>query len=335
MAVIDDLRKKQGVDLLYIGSKNGIEKKLIEDMGVRYEGVSCGKLRRYFSWENFKDAFKLPIGFFEAKRVLREFSPNVIFSKGGFVSVPVVAAARWLKIPVILHESDLTPGLANKLCIKYASDICISFEDTRSHISKKYLNRVVVTGTPIREEIFQGDEVRGRAFTGLDQHRPVVLVMGGSQGAQQINDLIRGSLTELLKKFQIVHIVGKGNIDIGVHTKGYVQYEYLNEQMKDIYAMCEMVVSRGGANSLAEIAALKKRALIIPIGSEASRGEQYLNSKYFAQRMGWSVISGEITCKEFIENVKLAYQNELIQGELTKSGTKKIVKLIMEYEDRG
>lgn len=328
MAVIAALKKKKETDLLYIGSKNGVERKMIERIGVRYEGVSCGKLRRYFSWENFADLFKMPVGYFEARRLLKNFGPEVVFSKGGFVSVPVVMAAKHLGIPVIAHESDLSPGLANKICFKFATKVCLSFEETRAYLKKNMAEKAIVVGNIVRKELAEGDKDSGYKFTGFDRHRPVILIMGGSQGAQQINDLVRVSLDELTKKFQIVHITGKGNLDIGVHKKGYVQYEFLEEQLKDVYAISELAVSRGGANSLAELAFLKKKVLVIPLANKASRGEQVDNASFFVRKFGWSMISGDISRENFITNIELVFKNEINSGESFKNGLNDVIKLI-------
>lgn len=330
MAVIEELNKHKDIDLLYVGSEDGVEKGMIEKIGVRFEGVKCGKMRRYFSWQNFKDLFKVPVGIWQAKKVLREFGADVIFAKGGYVSVPVVIAAKKLGVPVILHESDLSPGLANKICLKYANKFCISFEESKSHVAEKYLKKVVYTGALVRDSVLWGTAEAGRKFTGLNSHRPVLLIMGGSQGAMQINDLVRASLDELLKKFQIVHITGRGNIDIGTKRPGYVQYEFLEKHMKDVYEMCEMVITRGGANSLFEIAILKKKALIIPLGTDGSRGEQWQNAQIFANKIGWSVISGEITRNQFIDAIKLALKNSLSLDHEIKNGVKKVVELILK-----
>lgn len=328
MAVIAELKKKKGADILYIGSKSGVEKKMIERIGVRYEGVRCGKLRRYFSWKNFVDLFKVPVGYFEARRILKSFGADVIFSKGGFVSVPVVVAAKHLGIPIISHESDISPGLANKIGFKFASKICLSFEETRAYLKKGQADRTVVVGNIVRKELAEGDIERGYKFTGFDRYRPVLLIMGGSLGAQQINKLVRASLNELIKKFQIVHITGKGNLDIGVHKKGYVQYEFLEEQLKDVYAISKLVISRGGANSLAEFAFLKKKVLVIPLAGQASRGEQVDNAKFFVRKFGWSMISGDITREDFIKNVELVFKNEINSGEKFKNGLNDVIKLI-------
>ncbi len=331
LAVIEGL-KKANVEILYIGSENGIEKKLIQKIGIRYEGVKCGKFRRYFSFQNFIDLFKLPVGIFEARKILKKFSPNVVFSKGGYVSVPTVIAAHMLKIPVIVHESDVSVGLANKICFRFADKICLSFEESFAYLSKKIVKKAIFTGMPIRENLTKGNKEDGYSFTGFDKYRPVILIMGGSQGANQINELVRASLDELIKKFQIVHITGKGNLDISVHKKGYVQYEFLDEKLKDIYAMCEMVISRGGANSLAELALLKKKVIIIPLGNNASRGEQSSNSRIFARKFGWSIINGNIHREDFINNILLTYKNELRSDVKFKNGLKDIVNLILKYK---
>lgn len=305
---------------------------MIEKAGIPYKGVSCGKFRRYFSFKNFVDIFKVPFGILEARKVLKEFSPDVIFSKGGYVSVPTVIAAYTLKIPIIVHEADFSIGLANKICFKFANKICLSFEESKSFLSKKLVKKVVITGMPVRDYLTKGNKEKGYSLTGFDKHRPVILIMGGSQGAQQINELVRASVDELIKKFQIVHLTGKGNLDIGIHKKGYVQYEFLNDELKDVYAMCELIISRGGANSLSELALLNKKVIIIPLSTNASRGEQLSNSRIFVKKFGWSLLSGNITREDFINNILMTYKNELRSGVKFKNGLNDIVTLILKYK---
>ncbi len=304
---------------------------MVEKIGIPYKSVACGKLRRYFSVENLIDIFKVPVGIFQAWRILRKFRPDVTFSKGGFVSVPVVIAASWLKVPVIIHESDVRPGLANRICARYADKICVSFEETRKYFAK-YSRKIIYTGNPVRKSVLDGNVADGYKFTGLDKHRPIILVMGGSQGAQQINELVRGGMEELLKRFQIVHICGRGNLDISLHKKGYVQYEFLNEQMKDVYAVSELVISRGGANSLAELAALKKKTLVIPLGTAASRGDQIENAQIFARKLGWGVMVGDVQVVDFVKSVEMVYKNKLNTNEKFKNGVYDIVKMILKYK---
>lgn len=304
---------------------------MVEKIGIPYESVACGKLRRYFSVQNLIDIFKVPVGVFQSWRILRKFRPAVVFSKGGFVSVPVVIAASWLKVPVIIHESDVRPGLANRICARYADKICISFEETKEHFIK-YARKLIFTGNPVRKSVMGGVVEKGYKFTGLDKHRPIILVMGGSQGAQQINDLVRGGMDELLKRFQIVHIRGRGNLDISLHKKGYVQYEFLDEQMSDVYAISQLVVTRGGANSLAEIAAMKKKALVIPLGTAASRGDQIENAQIFARKLGWGVLVGDVRVEDFVKAVEMVYRGGVNSGEKFKNGVEEIVRMVLKYK---
>ncbi len=299
---------------------------MAKDFGLDYAGVSCGKLRRYFSWENFKDILKIPIGIVQAFMVLRKFKADVIFSKGGYVSVPVVIAGWILRVPIICHESDLRPGLANKICFKFAKKICISFEESMKFVNK---NKAVLTGNPIRNEILKGSKKKAWKFTGFDGANPVILVMGGSQGARQINKLIEDNLSQLLKEYQIVHIRGAGEMNIKLEHKAYKQYEYLGEEMADIYAITDLVVSRGGANSLAEFGLLKKKAVILPLGLDVSRGDQIENAKIFARKFGWAVLEGKVKNKDFVDAIELSMKSELLDGEI-ENGVNKIVKLILK-----
>lgn len=327
VAVIEELKSK--ADILYIGSKNGPERAIIEKLSIKFSAISCGKLRRYFSWDNAKDAFRIPVGMFQAYKILKEFRPDVIFSKGGYVSFPVIVAAFFLKIPTIIHESDVHPGLANRMSFPFAKKILVSFEESFKYL-KKQSRKVELIAPPIRKFLFTGSKEAGLKFTGLNNYRPVILVMGGSLGAGQINDLVRDSLDELLKQFQVVHITGRGHLDIGVHKTGYVQYEFLDQQLADVYAMSELVISRAGANSLFEIAALGKKAIIIPLGNAGSRGEQIENARVMCPKMGWLLMSGQIDKKDFINTVKLAYMNDVNAPKNEQSGAEEIVKILLK-----
>lgn len=298
--------KEAGYEVYYIGSKNGIEKRLIEDFDVPYYGVSTGKLRRYFDVKNFTDPFRIIKGFSEAKKALKEIKPDIVFSKGGFVSVPVVRAAHSLKIPSIIHESDLTPGLANKLCIPAACKICCNFPETMQYVSDK---KGVLTGTPIREELKSGSKEAGLSFCEFGSDKPVLLIIGGSQGARSINNMVRACLPTLLKSFNIIHLCGKGNLDESLNkTEGYVQFEYIKEELKDLFAASDVVISRAGANAIFEILALRKPNLLIPLPT--GRGDQILNSDSFASQ-GFSVVLKEenLTEEAFLESVNALYSN--------------------------
>ena len=282
--------KEQGYQISYIGSYNGIEKTLIEELGIPYYGISSGKLRRYFDLKNFTDPFRVLKGFSEARKLLKQLKPDVVFSKGGFVTVPVVVAAGRLKIPAIIHESDMTPGLANKLCIPSAVKVCCNFPETKAHLPE---GKAVVTGTPIRPELLQGDADKGRAFTGFTSEKPVIMIIGGSLGAQAVNDAIRRILPQLLKDFQVVHLCGKGKQDDSKNDlKGYVQYEYIESELADLFAMADIVISRAGANAICELQALKKPNLLIPLSANASRGDQILNARSF-EKQGFSMVLEE------------------------------------------
>lgn len=282
--------KDLGYDIHYIGSYQGIEKKLIEACDIPYYGISSGKLRRYFDLKNFSDPFKVIKGFSEASRLLKELQPDVVFSKGGFVSVPVVIAAGQRKIPVVIHESDMTPGLANKLSFPSASKVCCNFPETMAHLPK---GKAVLTGSPIREELLKGNREKALAFTGLSGTKPVLLIIGGSLGSVVVNEAVRSVLPELLKRFDVIHLCGKGKLDQTLTAlNGYVQYEYISDELKDLFALSDIVISRAGANSICEFLALRKPSLLIPLSAAASRGDQILNARSF-ERQGYAAVLEE------------------------------------------
>ena len=279
-----------GYDVHYIGSYNGIEKTLIEDCQIPYYGISSGKLRRYFDLKNFSDPFKVLKGFSEAAKLLKKLKPDVVFSKGGFVSVPVVLAAKQQHIPVVIHESDMTPGLANKLSIPAASRVCCNFPETLEHLPK---GKAVLSGSPIREELLTGSREKALQFTGLTGKKPVLLIIGGSLGSVIVNEAVRSILPKLLKKFEIIHLCGKGKLDQTLTAmNGYVQYEYISDELKDLFALCDIVISRAGANSICEFLALRKPALLVPLSAAASRGDQILNANSF-QKQGYAAVLEE------------------------------------------
>ena len=282
--------KDAGFEISYIGSYDGIEKRLISDFEVPYYGISTGKLRRYFDIKNFTDPFRVLKGFAEAKSTLTKIAPDVVFSKGGFVSVPVVRAAASLGIPCIIHESDMTPGLANKLCIPVASKVCCNFPETLELLPK---GKAVLTGSPIREELAMGSKEAGLNMCDFHNRKPVIMVIGGSLGAASVNMCVRKALPVLLEKYQIVHICGKEKVDnLLLNTPGYKQFEYVKEELKDLFAIADIVISRAGANAICELLALKKPNLLIPLSAKASRGDQILNANSF-KNQGFSMILDE------------------------------------------
>jgi UDP-N-acetylglucosamine--N-acetylmuramyl-(pentapeptide) pyrophosphoryl-undecaprenol N-acetylglucosamine transferase len=300
--------KEAGFEVAYVGSYDGIEKRLISDFGIPYTGIATGKLRRYLDPQNLTDPFRVMKGFAEARKYLKEYKPDVVFSKGGFVSVPVVRAAASLKIPCIIHESDMTPGLANKLCIPVAEKICCNFPETMKGLPA---DKAVLTGSPIREELRQGNKIAGLDMCGFTANKPVIMVIGGSLGATNVNEAVRAALPKLLEDFQIVHLCGKDKMDnLLLTTPGYKQFEYIKAELKDLFAMADIVISRAGANALCELLALRKPNILIPLPSKSSRGDQLLNAKSF-ESQGYSIVIDEddLTTNLLVEKIHELYEN--------------------------
>ncbi|KIL44110.1 undecaprenyldiphospho-muramoylpentapeptide beta-N-acetylglucosaminyltransferase [Jeotgalibacillus soli] len=274
--------KQLGWKISYIGSKTGIEKEMINTAfsKIPYHGISSGKLRRYFSFKNVTDPFRVVAGVLQAYRVIQKERPDIIFSKGGFVSVPVVIAAKFAKVPVVIHESDVTPGLANKLAVPFATKIFTTFPETLQHVPE---DRSTCAGAIIRKELFQGSREKGEKITGLNASKPVLLIMGGSLGAHKINEVVRDSLDQLLEQFSVVHLCGRGNL-VDSNKVGYVQFEFVTDELPHLLAMTDLVISRAGSNSIFEFLALKKPMLLIPLPLESSRGDQILNARSFVQQ---------------------------------------------------
>lgn len=326
--------QRQGWEISYIGSKTGIERELIANVpNVTYYPISTGKLRRYMSIENLKDPFKVLKGTLDAWRIIGKTKPNIIFSKGGFVSVPVIVAARFRGVPTIIHESDYTPGLANRLATPFAKKVLTTFPDTLNYLPNK---KATYIGAVIREELFQGDENKGYQFTKLTREKPIILVMGGSIGSQKINEVVRETLDELLTSFQIIHICGKGNVDESITRKGYAQFEYVNEELKDILAITDFVISRAGANAIFEFLALRIPMLLIPLSLAASRGDQIDNAKSF-RKNGYAHVleEEEMNPDTFVQSVyKLEKSAPVLRDEMknfsSKEARDRVIKIIEE-----
>ena len=278
--------KERGFDIEYIGSYQGIEKELVMPLGVPYIGISTGKLRRYLSTKNVSDIFRVIKGTGEAKKYMKESKPDVVFSKGGFVAVPVVWAAASCGIPVVIHESDLSPGLANKLCYSRANVICYNFPETEKYLkSSGCEEKIIRTGLPIRDSLKNGSAEKGRTLCGFTEEKPVLAVIGGSLGAVHVNNAVKATLPQLLEKFQVAHICGEGKTDETLNgTPGYKQFGYLNKELANVLAAADILISRAGANVIWELAALHKPAVLIPLGTAASRGDQILNAQSFKEQ---------------------------------------------------
>lgn len=327
--------KEAGYDISYIGSYTGIEKGLIEEQGIAYYPISSGKLRRYHDLKNFSDPFKVIKGLNQAIALMHRLRPDIVFSKGGFVSVPVVIAAKMCHVPAIIHESDMTPGLANRIAIPSAVKVCCNFPETVAYLPE---GKAVLTGSPIRQELLSGDKTAGLKLCGFTEEKPVLMIVGGSTGSKVINECIRASLTTLLSSYQVVHLCGRGNIDASLeNTAGYRQLEYADKEMRDLFAASDIVISRAGANSICELLALRKPNILIPLSANASRGDQILNARSF-EKQGFSyVIEEEALSTETltealrtVESAKAAYVGAMGGSDMLDS-IAKIVALIQEH----
>ncbi len=328
LALLPALREA-GFEVRYIGTYSGIEKRLVTDAGIPYDGIASGKLRRYFDLKNFTDPFRVLKGYAEARKLIRKYKPDVVFSKGGFVSVPVVYAAHHAKVPVVIHESDMTPGLANKLCYSSAEKICCNFPETLKLLPE---GKAVLTGSPIRRELLTGEKETGLQYAHFTGEKPVILVIGGSLGSVAVNKAVREALPELLKTYQVIHICGKGNLDESlIGTAGYIQFEYVDAPLRHLFAAADLVISRAGANTICELLALKKPNLLIPLSAAASRGDQILNADSFAEQ-GFSLVLKEedLTPESLLSSVQKVYDDrEAYRAKMSESHLSNAVDTIL------
>ena len=322
---------QDGWEVHYIGTKQGIERSLIEPMaGVAYHPISSGKLRRYFDLKNFTDPFRVIAGFFQCAALMKRLRPDVLFSKGGFVSVPAVLGAAVCRVPIVMHESDLTPGLAGKLTQPFAARVCTTFPECAKALGPKAKH----TGTPLRAELFTGSRERGLALCGFSGDRPVLLMTGGSLGARTVNDVLRQALPQLLKTYDVCHLCGKGNLDPSLSdTPGYRQFEYLTEDLPDVFAAADLVLSRAGSNSLSELMALRKPMLLVPYHS--GRGDQVQNAASLKERgLAHVLPQGEMTAERLVREVALLSQDtgtlrDRLAAEKEANGTLAVYREIL------
>ena len=333
IALMPELEKR-GYRYFYIGSYDGMEKEMIESLGVRYFGVSTGKLRRYFSLRNFTDPARVVKGYLEARKWLKKIRPHVVFSKGGFVSVPVVLAAHHLGIPVVIHESDMSPGLANKISIPSADAVCCNFHETVNEFPE---GKAILTGSPIRQELFEGSREAGLSFCGFSDDKPVLLIIGGSLGSVAINDAVRHILPQILPDFHVVHLCGKGNLDESLNgTPGYVQYEFISKELPDLMAAADIVISRAGANAICELLALRKPNILIPLPAIASRGDQLQNAASF-EKQGFSCVLQEedVTDELLLKTIHEVFDHrQSYIDTMTKSPQDQAITLIADLLDK-
>lgn len=322
--------RSEGWNIFYIGSSKGIEKELISKLNVSYFEISTGKLRRYFSWQNFIDPIKIIYGIFQAFFLCLKIKPDVVFSKGGFVSIPVVVSSWLLRIPIVIHESDLTPGLANRLSFGFASKICITFDETKKYIRNQ--QKIITTGTPIREELLYGDLDKGLKLCGFSKGKKIILVYAGGLGSENINKIIRELLPKLLIKFQVIHICGKNKLGDNLNLQGYKQFAYLNNEFADVLACASIVICRAGANSIYELLTLNKPHILIPLPKSVSRGDQIFNAQYFSkQGFSYLLFEENLNPKSLYEKVLWINQHEAeVIDNLAKFAKRNSVKLIYD-----
>lgn len=331
LAIIPELKQKN-LEIHYIGQSDGIENKLVKDDVDHYHQIPAGKLRRYFDFKNFSDVFKIFAGLLKAIYILQKIRPGLVFSKGGFVSCPVVWASWLLRIPVIIHESDLTPGLTNRLSAPFAKWIFYSFPETIKYIDA---TKAVHTGIPVRKSIQKGDVLKGKEICDFKSEKPVLLIIGGSLGSKVINDLVREYLAALLEKYAICHICGQGSLDASLlNIEDYKQFEYVNQELPDLLAMTNIVLSRAGATVLFELLALKKPALLIPLSKKVSRGDQILNARSFEKQGLAHVVEEEaLSAVNIVEKIQATYlaREQIIQKmdqQNFNQGNREIFKIV-------
>lgn len=327
-----------GYDIHYIGTANGIERELLgHTPGVTYHVVQSGKLRRYFSLQNFTDPFRVLHGAFTSLMLMRSLKPDVCFSKGGFVSVPVVIGAWLMRVPTVAHESDLTPGLANRISARLVDRVATTFEECAQALGPK----ATMTGTPLRPSLFAGSRERGLAMAGFTGRKPVLLMTGGSQGAQSVNACLRACLPALLPRMDVLHLCGRGNLDESLRgLPGYCQLAFLGEEMADALAAADLVLSRAGSNTLSELLALGKPMLLVPYPMSASRGDQIRNAESYRRRGLARVLpQEEMTPATMTEALNRLFderdaQRAAVEAYPVKDGTEAVLRMIEDVQRR-
>ena len=284
LAIASWMEKQYPYRIFWIGSGAGMDRDLVERAGLEFFGVPSGKLRRYFSLRNFSDVFKVLAGFFAARRILKKEKPSLLFSKGGFVSVPPCAAAKSLKIPVFTHESDYSPGLATRINTRFAEKIFLSYNESAAFFAGPAAAKLCVSGNPIREQFRTAEPDKGRAFLGLGNDERILLVLGGSLGSAEINDLVRACLPELTRHYTVVHQTGEGSEQVSGDVPRYKPFAYFRDELPHIIAAAELVLCRSGAGTIWECKSLKKPMVLIPLRGSGTRGDQVENARLFQKK---------------------------------------------------
>lgn len=333
LAVAEVLKASTDYEIVWIGSKNGIDKSIVESENLKFIGIPAGKLRRYFSILNFIDVFKIFGGFIKSLCILLKLKPVFVFSKGGFVSVPPVIAARILKIPVITHECDFSPGLATKINAQFAKNVLVSYPETIPFFKHMIQKKTICTGNPVRLKFYNADSEKGKEFIHYQSDKPILLILGGSLGSKQINGLVENSIEFLTEHFFVVHQTGEKNLEqieaitlkLSQSSKGnrenYKAYPFITGEMPDILAAATLVISRAGANTVWEAAAAGKPMILIPLEKGSSRGDQVENAAFFKKAGAAEVLCGNNINTEQFENIikKMLFNKELLNRTATAS----------------
>lgn len=336
LAVADELRllcKEAGKEcsIVWLGSSKGMDRSIIEKSGSvdTFYGIPTGKLRRYFSLENLVDVFKIIGGCIASFFLLLKLRPAVVFSKGGFVSVPPCLAAGLLRIPVYTHECDFSPGLATKLNSRVAKKVLLSYPETAAYFGEKFKGRLEVTGNPVRPIFYDTDKGRGKKFLNLQDGKPVLLVLGGSSGARQINNLVLENFDYLTEHFQVVHQTGgeKAHFDESALPPNipctYKHYSFIYNEMPDVLACADLVLSRSGANSLWECAVLGKAMVLVPLCGSGTRGDQVENARFFVDSGVALSLVGDEADSQHLQ----AALNKMLDEDFRKSCSDKALEL--------
>lgn len=313
------MRKEGNCRIFWLGSDKGMDRAIVQSAGIEFFGIPSGKLRRYISAQNISDAFKVGAGFFAARQILRREKPCLLFSKGGFVSVPPCLAAASLGIRVFTHESDFSPGLATKINLRVARKVFIAYQESAGFFGSRYKSKIIVSGNPVRPEFRSPDPVKGRNFLRVKEWERILLVLGASQGAQQINDLIKKTLPELTKHYTVIHQVGP-NTPWHLRADKYRAYPFFKDEMPHVLGAAELVLSRSGAGTLWECASAGKPMVLIPLSGSGTRGDQVENARFFEAAGAAVSLTGEqVSPERLVQTIASLAADEAARNRMAEA----------------
>jgi UDP-N-acetylglucosamine--N-acetylmuramyl-(pentapeptide) pyrophosphoryl-undecaprenol N-acetylglucosamine transferase len=350
LAVAAALQKEYPCRIFWIGSSKALDRSIVEEAGIEFFSIPAGKFRRNFSLHNFIDFFKVALGFFAARKILKREKPALFFSKGGFVSVPSCAAAASLGVPVFTHESDYSPGLATRINSQFAvrgvGRIITAYPETAERFPPQIREKVTVLGNPVRAEFKNADPQKGRAFLGADKTDRILLVLGGSQGARELNELVVSSLDGLTKNYMVVHQTGADAMCAYLNTEGtkfhrekskYKPYSYIKEELPHVLAAAELVLARSGAGTVWECSVAGKPMILLPLAGSGTRGDQMENARFF-EKAGAALVlpPGKREAANLLEAVNMLAKDSVKREAMAAArigntdGTGGIVRLLID-----